>query len=77
MEREGWGGHTMAAIRQVSEMSYFLCRILKAMRRDSVARASEPNTSVTMTSWWPTGSRSAMFFLVMVARVRGDTSHAW
>jgi hypothetical protein len=48
------------------------------MRRESVARASEPNTSVTMTSWWPTGSRSAMLLLLLlIARVRGETSHSW
>ena len=66
----------MAAMRQVSEMSYFLWRILNAMRRESVAKASDPNTSVTMTSWWPTGARSAMLLLVM-ARVRGETAHSW
>jgi hypothetical protein len=66
----------MAAMRQVSEMSYFLWRILNAMRRDRVARASEPNTSVTMTSWWPTGSRSAMLSL-LIARVREEASHSW
>lgn len=70
------GGHTMAAMRQVSEMSYFLWRILEAMRRESVARANEPNTSVMMTSWWPTGARSAMLLLVM-ARVCGETAHSW
>jgi hypothetical protein len=72
------GERTMAAMRQVSEMSYCLWRILNAMRRESVARASEPNTSVTMTSWWPTGSRSAMLLLLLlIARVRGETSHSW
>lgn len=42
--------HTIAAIKHVSETSYFLLRILKHMRTNNVDRATSPNTNVIMTS---------------------------
>lgn len=53
----------MARIKHVSEISYFLLRILNPMRTDKVSKARRPNTEVTMTSWWPTGSSSAIVSL--------------
>ena len=52
--------YTIAAIKQVSETSYFLCRNLNHTRTVSVASATNPKTKVVMTSWCPIGSRLAM-----------------
>lgn len=42
--------YTIAAIKHVSETSYFLLRILNPMRTDSVIKATNPNTRMMITS---------------------------
>src|SRR5690242_18463843 len=61
---------TIAAIRHVSETSYFLLLILNPKRIDRVVRATMPNTRVTITSRCPTGSSSVILIVFKAWKLR-------